>query len=83
MELSPYFKAIARVPHACPECHHRLRLIPLELTWDGAIWKCDNCKWFYVELAPENAKMGQRDAQPEPPKRTGRIIAVDFGGGRS
>ena len=80
LELSPYFKSIAKRPHMCPECGHRLVLKPLELTWDGAMWKCEECKWFQLELAPEAAKMGQRDETPEKPRA--RIIKVDIGGGR-
>lgn len=79
MELSPYFKAISKQPHFCPECGHVLKLNPLELTWDGAMWKCEECKWFQLELAPDAAKMGQRDGKPEKPKA--RIIKLDFGKG--
>lgn len=77
LELSPYFKAISRQPHFCPECGHRLVLRPLELTWDGAVWKCEKCNWFQTELAPESAKLGQRVAE----KPRARIISLDFGGG--
>lgn len=79
LQLSPYFKAISRQPHMCPECGHRLVLKPLELTWDGAVWKCERCKWFQTELAPDSAKMGQR----EPAKPKARIISVDFTKGAS
>ena len=78
MELSPYFKSLTRTPKMCPECHAPIRLNPLELTWDGAMWKCDACGWCQLELAPEAAKLGQR----EPEKPRARIISVDFGGGR-
>lgn len=78
MELSPYFKSLMRTPKMCPECHAPIRLNPLELTWDGAMWKCDACGWCQLELAPEAAKLGQR----EPEKPRARIISVDFGGGR-
>lgn len=65
MQLSPYFKSLARTPRICPDCHrHKLALKPLELTWDAAVWKCEGCGWFQTVLAPESAKMGQRDAKP-------------------
>lgn len=68
--LSPYFKALARQPHICPRClKHKLRLVSLELTWDGAVWKCDGCGWFQVELAPADAQLGPRepeDVESEP-----------------
>lgn len=76
MQLSPYFKSISKQPHFCPECGHPLTLNPLKLTWDGAMWKCPNCKWFQLEQAPEAAKLGQREQL----KRGARIISVDFGG---
>lgn len=78
MELSPYFKSLTRTPKMCPECHAPIRLNPLELTWDGAMWKCDACGWCQLELAPEAAKLGQR----EPEKPRARIIPVDFGSRR-
>lgn len=78
LELSPYFKSLARVPRVCPSCRkHKLALEPLKLTWDAAVWKCDGCGWFQTELAPEGAKLGERVA-----KQRARIISVDFGGGR-
>lgn len=76
-ELSPYFKSLAATPRVCPRCHARgLRLQPLELTWDAAVWRCDSCKWFQTVLAPESAKLGQR-GEPK-----ARIIPVDFGSRR-
>ena len=73
--LSPYFRALAREPRICPDClEHRLRLVPLELTWDGAIWKCDGCGWFQLELAPDDAKLGPRGLEGAP-----NVIRVDFG----
>lgn len=77
LQLSPYFKAISKTPHFCPECGHVLVLNPLKRTWDGAMWKCERCKWFQLEVAPEAAKMGERGKEPR-----ARIISVDFGGGR-
>ena len=71
LELSPYFKSLTRTPHMCPECHKPIRLNPLKRTWDGAMWKCDACGWCQLELAPDSAKLGQRDS--EQPKRA-RII---------
>jgi len=82
LQLSPYFKAIARRPHFCPECGGPLKLKPLELTWDGAVWKCEACHWFQLEVAPEAAKLGQRDARGEEPGRRARNVGVDFGRGR-
>lgn len=88
MELSPYFKAVARIPHLCPECGHALVLRPLERTWDGAMWKCERCKWFQVETAPEAARMGERTAPAahvtgvEKLAGGAKIVAVDFGRGR-
>jgi len=81
LQLSPYFKAISRQPHFCPECGFPLKLNPLELTWDGAMWKCERCKWFQLELAPDSAKKGQRDDTREPDKPRARIISVDFASG--
>lgn len=78
LELSPYFKSLARVPRICPDCMERkLRLQPLELTWDAAVWRCDGCGWFQTELAPESAKLGQRGEE----KPRARIISVDFAKG--
>ena len=75
LELSPYFKAISRTPHVCPRCRHKLELQPLRLTWDGAVWRCRDCGWFQVEMAPDSAKMGSR-VKEEP---TARILSVEFG----
>lgn len=72
LELSPYFKAISRQPHLCPECGGRLVLKPLKLTWDGAVWKCERCKWFQAEFAPDSAKLGERGAKPK-----ARIIRLE------
>ena len=75
LELSPYFKAINRTPHVCPRCRYKLELQPLELTWDGAVWRCFGCGWFQVEMAPDSAKMGPRvKAKP-----ASRILPVEFG----
>ena len=73
--LSPYFAARARTGRACPRCGKPAELRGLELTWDGAMWKCTSCGWFDVEMAPGGAKLGQRE--PAPPR--GRIIKLDFG----
>ena len=81
LELSPYFKSLARAPHLCPECRAPVKLEPLELTWDVAVWKCDACGWFQLELAPEAAKVGQREARQGQPGASARIIKLDFGGG--
>lgn len=75
LELSPYFKSLTRTPKMCPECHAPIRLNPLELTWDGAMWKCDACGWCQLELAPEAAKLGPRRARAN-------VIEVDFGKSR-
>ena len=70
--LSPYFQALAKQPRMCPDClKHKLRLVSLELTWDAAVWKCDGCGWFQTILAPESAKLGQREPY--------NVIKVDFG----
>ena len=74
MQLSPYFKSLARTPRVCPRCmKSKLRLEPLKATWDAAVWKCGACGWFQTELAPERACLGERE---EP---GGRIVKVDFG----
>ena len=75
--LSPYFQALARKPRICPEClNHKLKLNSLELTWDGAVWKCDGCGWFQLELAPDSAKMGPRTKEEE---QRPNVIKVGFG----
>lgn len=73
--LSPYFRSRGRAGRACPECGARAGLRGLELTWDGALWKCPRCRWFELEMAPEGARLGPRE--PAPPR--GRIIRPDFG----
>lgn len=75
--LNPYFQALAKQPRMCPDClKHKLRLVSLELTWDAAVWKCDGCGWFQTVLAPESAKMGQRE-----PDDASNVIKIDFGRG--
>ena len=81
LELSPYFKSLARTPHVCPRCRKPVELKSLELTWDGAMWKCDACGWCQLELAPEAAKVGQRGGGQDWPDHRARIIRLDFGGG--
>ena len=69
--LSPYFQALARHPRICPRClKQKLALESLELTWDAAVWKCDGCGWFRLEMAPDSAKMG--------PRKASNVIKVDF-----
>ena len=74
MELSPYFKALARQKRICPRCHKApLSIVPLALTWDGATEKCGACGYMNLILAPESARLGQREQVEDQPAESSGV----------
>ena len=58
--LSPYFQALARTPHICPQCHGKLELEPSPLNPNVAMWKCKSeCGWLQAIEAPKEAYVGK------------------------
>ena len=58
--LSPYFQALARTPHICPQCHGKLELEPSPLNPNVAMWKCKaGCGWLQAVKAPKEACVGK------------------------
>lgn len=80
MELSPYFKALARQKRICPRCHKApLSIVPLELTWDGATEKCGACGYMQTIFAPESARLGQREqVEDQPPQSSGVDVFAEM-----
>jgi transcription elongation factor Elf1 len=74
VELSPYFKALARQKRICPRCHKApLSIVPLELTWDGVTEKCEACGYMQAIFAPESARLGQREQVEEQPAESSGV----------
>lgn len=71
MQLSPYFKMLARQKRICPECQRRSLRIEPSLHPDVAYEECD-CGYSYTLEAPAGYQVG------EPAQDKGRIIRVDF-----
>lgn len=80
MELSPYFEALARQKRVCPRCHKApLSIVPLALTWDGATEKCEACGYMNLILAPESARLGQREqVEDQPPQSSGVDVFAEM-----
>ena len=58
--LSPYFEALARTPHICPQCHSKLDLKPSPLNPNVAMWECKaGCGWLQAVKAPKEAHVGK------------------------